>query len=635
MEPNFTPILPARIDWQGDTPRSSSFDDSYFMPGRGAEESRVVFIHGNGLPQRFAELRPQQTFCIGETGFGTGLNLLLAARCFLDHAPSGARLDLFSAELHPLRKTDLQRAWPGADPLAQALMRDYPPPVAGHHLIELHPRIRLVLMLGDARTCWSRCRAEVDAWFLDGFAPARNPEMWTSELFAVLAARSRPGASFSTFTASGAVRRGLIQAGFEVERVPGFAGKRHRLIGHSPGASRPRLIHTGKALVAGAGLAGATTARALAERGWQVTVCDPAGVASGASGNLAGVVYATASAHMTAQNRFYQLALLYALHRLNRLGFPASADDGQLNGVIQHAADGRMARKLEKALAAGTWPEDLLEPLAPGEVMLHGAGFLRPARWCQTLLDHPAIDLQPKALRGFSIDDSLKVELEQDDQRQIQTADAVFLCMAEGIRALPGLEWLPLKLIRGQVSYVRATEASRNWQQAICHAGYLTPALDGLHCIGATYDLQRLTAEIDPADDQTNLDQLREQLPHQWQELGGEAIGIADRRAAVRCQTPDFLPLAGPLADPTELPHSTVPNVYLNLAHGSRGITHTPLCADLVADLASDFNPVPDAELIDALAPERFIMRRRRREPDWRPEQGPNQAGLTRCRRIS
>ena len=620
MSTVFAPIRPARIDWHGDTPHSRLHQDSYFMPGRGAEEAQAVFIDGNRLPQRFAELQPEEIFCIGETGFGTGLNLLLAARCFLDHAPPGARLDLYSAELHPLRKSDLQRAWALPDALAQTLLRDYPPPVAGHHLIELHPRIRLVLMLGDAAECWGRCRAQVDAWFLDGFAPARNPDMWSPALFAALTARSRPGASFSTFTAAGPVRRGLNEAGFTVERIPGFGGKRHRLIGNWPGTHQSRLIRTGKALVAGAGLAGATTARALAERGWQVTVCDPARVAQGASGNLAGVVHTSASAHMTAQNRFYQLAWLHALKRLRQMGFPAGADDGAMTGVIQHAADARMARKLEQALAAGTWPSDILEPLAPDQVLLHGAGYLRPGRWCECLLGHPAIELERLAVRGFQVGDALQIELEDNDQRLTRNADALFLCVAEGIRALPGLDWLPLKLIRGQVSYVRATETSRQWRQAICHAGYLTPALNGLHCVGATYDLQRPTAEIDPADDQANLEQLREQLPQQWQDLGGEGIEIVDRRAAVRCQTPDFLPLAGPLADPGELPHRIVPDVYLNLAHGSRGITHTPLCADLVADLAGDLTPFPEAELIDALAPERFILRRRRREPDWKPQ---------------
>jgi len=626
MNPDFIPIRTATLEWQGETPRSQIHQDSYFMPGCGYEESQAVFIVGNALSQRFSALQPGELFVIGETGFGTGLNLLLAARCFLDHAPAEAHLELFSAERYPLTAADLARALPDLPELADlhgALLQGYPPPVAGHHLIHLDPRIRLVLMLGDATERWHQCRAEVDAWFLDGFAPARNPDMWTPELFSALAARSRPGTSFSTFTAAAAVRRGLSAAGFEVERLAGFGGKRHRLAGRRPGQAERRFVRIGKALVAGAGLAGASTARALAERGWQVTVCDPAGVAKGASGNLAGVVHTSASAHMTAQNRFYQLAWLHALRRLRQMGFPANADAGALSGVIQHAADARMAHKLKQALTAGNWPTELLEAVEPNQVLLNGAGYLRPSRWCERLLDHPAIELESLAVRGFQLGDALQIELEENGRQLTRSADALFLCLAEGVHRLPGLNWLPLKLIRGQVSYVRATEASQNWQQAVCHSGYLTPALDGLHCVGATYDLNRPSAEIDPADDQTNLEQLREQLPQHWADLGGEAIEVVGRRAAVRCQTPDFLPLAGPLADPGERPHRIVPNVYLNLAHGSRGITHTPLCADLVADLASHLSPFPDSELIDALAPERFILRRRRREPGWTPGPAP------------
>ncbi|TVS11843.1 MAG: bifunctional tRNA (5-methylaminomethyl-2-thiouridine)(34)-methyltransferase MnmD/FAD-dependent 5-carboxymethylaminomethyl-2-thiouridine(34) oxidoreductase MnmC [Wenzhouxiangella sp.] len=610
----------ARIAWQDDTPRSLHYDDCYFMPGRGEAESQAVFIEANRLPPRFADLGADEQFVIGETGFGTGLNVLLAARCFLDHAHPASTLDIFSAELHPLKPADLARALARRQPslthLARALLSAYPPLAAGHHLVRLHPRVRLVLMLGDAEACWRHCPARVDAWFLDGFAPARNRQMWTPALFEALAERSRPGATFATFTAASAVRDGLHRAGFEVERVAGFAGKRHRLLGRRPGAPERRFSRRGRAIVAGAGLAGCTTARALAERGWQVRVYDPAGVAGAASGNLAGVVYATASAHMTPQNRFYLLALIHALRHLEYFGFPAQADDGRLNGVLQYAADERMANKLEQALAAGTWPGDLLQRHGENSVLINGAGYLRPPRWCRRLLDHPAIELVGRRVRRFHTGSPLRVE---DDQAQTESTDRLFLCVAEACRQLPGLEWLPLKRIRGQVSYVRATPASLRWQQAICHAGYLTPALDGLHCVGATFDFNNPDAEIRPGDDQTNLAQLRSHLPGHWEALGGEAIEVVDRRAAVRCQTPDFLPLAGPLADPRHLPHRIEANVFLNLAHGSRGITHTPMCADLVADLASGRSPALDTELIAALAPERFIVRKRRREPAWKP----------------
>ena len=615
----FEPIREARVQWRDQTPASLEYGDSYFMPGQGSAESRTVFLEANRLTQRFADLPVDGQFVIGETGFGTGLNLLLAARCFLDHAPATAHLDLVSAERFPLGRHDLIRAQPQEPELAdlvRALLDHYPPPVAGFHAIWLDRRIRLVLMLGDAAGCWQDSSAQVDAWFLDGFAPACNPAMWTPDLFATVAARSRPGATLGTFTAASSVRRGLGDAGFSVERVSGFAGKRHRLVGRWPGHWKARRIRRGLAVVAGAGLAGCTTARALAERGWQVRLCDPTGIANGASGNLAGVVYATASAHPTAQNRFYQLALVHALTRFRSLGFPTGEDDGRLNGVVQIAHDERSARKLATALKAGTWPDSLLERLDTDTVVFHGAGFLRPPHWCRHVVDHPGIEVTQERLRGF---ESGKVVQVETDSGQRFPADALVLSMAEACRQLPGLAWLPLKSIRGQVSYVRATAASQSWEQAICHAGYLTPALNGLHCVGATFHLNETDTQIRHEDDRINLAQLRAHLPTHWKTLGGKDIEVVDRRAALRCQTPDFLPLSGPLADPQHLPHRIEPNVFLNLAHGSRGITHTPLCAELIADQASGMDPAIDRELEAALAPERFILRKRRREAGWRP----------------
>jgi tRNA 5-methylaminomethyl-2-thiouridine biosynthesis bifunctional protein len=592
------------------------------MPEQGLRESRTIFVETNELQQRFQSLQARQQFVIGETGFGTGLNCLLATQCFLRHAHPEARLDLFSAELHPLKRQDLVRAYANLDELTDLparLIEQYPPPVAGHHLIWLHPRVRLVLMLGSAERCWRDCPASVDAWFLDGFSPARNPDMWTEAFMETIFLRSNQGASFGTFTAAGHVRRALEKAGFKVQRLPGFEGKRHRLVGQKPGPSPVLKIRTGRAVVAGAGLAGCNSARALAERGWQVTVLDPAGIASAASGNLAGVTHSSASAHMTPQNRFYQLALVHALATFRRLGFPRHEDDGLLNDVTQIAADQRMMRKMDQALAAGTWPEELLSRRDANSIVFHGSGFLRPDRWCQHLLDHPSIELQSERLLEFtSSNDKAVVKTSRSEH----SADALVLALAGDIRALKGLRWLPLKMIRGQVSYVKATPDSEQWDRAICHAGYLTPALEGLHCVGATFDLNDTSLDVRPEDDRTNLAQLRSHLPDHWQALGGDNIDIAGQRVGLRCQTPDFLPLAGPMPDPYQIPHRAIEPVYLNLAHGSRGLTHTPLCADLVADLASRMHPFVDQTFIDALAPERFILRQRRRDPRWRPDRG-------------
>ena len=616
----FAPILPADLDWQGDIPVARDYDDPYFSRQDGIAESRYVFLNGNRLPERFSTLSSGQLFVVGETGFGTGLNCLLAAQCFLQTAPPQAHLHLVSVEKHPLTLKDMRTAlahWPELASLANALLTEYPPATPGQHRLKLHPRISLTLLYGEAEQCWSLFQHPVDAWFLDGFAPACNPDMWQPALFAEMARLSRPGTTLATFTAAGFVRRGLQESGFVMNKKKGFGHKRHMLTGEIPHGSPAYCpADSPSVIVVGAGLAGATTARALAERGCKVTVMDPDGIAQHASGNLAGVVYSTPSAHLTPQNRFYQQSYSHALRWLARQAFPRDKSDGQLNGVVQHYVDDKQQEKLTQALETGAWPSSLL--IAQGEhaAELVGGGYLRPARWCQHLLDHDNIRIEKISVTAVHEGQPATVTL---DNGQSRHADAIVLCTAANTTTLPGLQWLPLKLIRGQVSYCQATEASRLWQQAQCHGGYLTPALDDLHCVGATFDLHNDSPVTSEKDDQANLAQLERYLPRLWLELGGQQINIVDRRVAFRCQSLDFLPLCGPLPVATENPHRPATGLYLNLAHGSRGITGTPLCADLIADLICK-HPLPvDQQLVDALAPERFIVRKRKKQSGWTP----------------
>ncbi|MZR62115.1 bifunctional tRNA (5-methylaminomethyl-2-thiouridine)(34)-methyltransferase MnmD/FAD-dependent 5-carboxymethylaminomethyl-2-thiouridine(34) oxidoreductase MnmC [Alcanivorax sp. DP30] len=617
--PSFAPIRPANLDWQDSTPVATDYNDPYFSRQDGMAESRYVFLEGNRLADRFRTMAPDQYFVIGETGFGTGLNCLLAAQLFLAQAPKGARLHLVSVEKHPLRPEDLQTAlahWPELAPLAASLLAEYPAPAPGQHRLELHPAISLTLLYGEAEQLWRLFNHPMDAWFLDGFAPACNPDMWQPAVFAELARLSRPGTTLATFTAAGFVRRGLQEAGFQMEKRNGFGHKRHMLTGTMNTASPARQQARPSILVVGAGLAGATTARALAERGCQVTVTDPDGVASQASGNLAGVVYSTPSAHLTPQNRFYQQSYDHALRWLKRHQFPDQPDQGRLNGVIQHFVDDKQKDKLNQAMETGAWPEAQLRAAGNQAVELVGGGYIQPAVWCRQLLEHPNITLIQSTVTG--VQEGNPAIAHCADGRHL-SADAIVLCTAGSTARLPGLEWLPLKHIRGQVSYCRATEASSRWEKARCHGGYLTPALSGLHCVGATFNLHNPDPAPCDSDDAENLAQLKNYLPEYWQQLGGDHIEIVERRVAFRCQSIDFLPLCGPLPVAAENPHRSAAGIYLNVAHGSRGITGTPLCADLLADLICN-SPLPvDQQLVDALAPERFIVRKRRKQPEWKP----------------
>lgn len=607
MQPDFDAIAPANVDWQGDTPFSPRFGDGYFSREDGPGESRAVFLEGNHLPARFARLAPGDLFVIGETGFGTGLNLLLAADLFARLAPPGARLSLISAERYPLRRDDLARAWrprPEFAPFSERLQSEYPPLTPGFHRLRPAQNIDLTLMFGDAETMWMQSDAKVDAWFLDGFAPDRNPQLWQPRLLETLARRSRPGTTLATFSVAGAVRGALAAAGFEVRRQPGFGRKRQRLEGHLPGDSPTQRFKTGTAVVAGAGLAGATTARALAERGWQVRVLDPAGIATGASGNRAGVVYTTPSGIATPQNRFYQASYLHAASWLRRYR-AEQAGIGAFDGVVQHITDERQRARLAAASTSGHWPEAQLRRLDDDSVLLVDGGFLQPAAWCRLLLDHPAIAVETASVER--VDAPGLPVLASGETIQ---ADAVVLCIAGAALGMETLPALPLRLIRGQVSECRATPASRGWRRAHCHSGYLTPAIDGLHCVGATFNLRDPEPLPRDSDDRANLDQLKSNLPERWAQLGGDGIELVDRRVAFRCQANDYLPVAG--LSPGARNRSEVP-LLLNLAHGSRGIGGTPLVADLIADLISAVPGCVDAAMASVLDPARFDERARRR----------------------
>lgn len=213
-------------------PRSEQFDDVYFSVSDGLAETRHVFLAGNNLPEAW-EGRADFTVC--ETGFGTGLNFLAVWKLWKAATPSGARLTFISVEKYPLAATSIAEAlahWQediGTE--LDALVEKYPEEKDGVFRIEIAEDVTLILVFGDVNDVLPTLETPVDCWFLDGFRPASNPDMWSETVFANMARLSRDGASFATFTAAGFVRRGLAAAGFDVRKVPGYGRKREMCVG--------------------------------------------------------------------------------------------------------------------------------------------------------------------------------------------------------------------------------------------------------------------------------------------------------------------------------------------------------------------------------------------------------------------
>ncbi|HXV01524.1 MAG TPA: tRNA (5-methylaminomethyl-2-thiouridine)(34)-methyltransferase MnmD [Caulobacteraceae bacterium] len=219
------------IIWpDGEPPRSRRYGDLYFSRHDGLAEAREVFLAGCGLP---AAWRGRDTFTVAELGFGTGLNIAALLELWAREGPPNGHLSIFSVEAEPLTAKDAARAlgaWSELSPTAMALVENWPPRERGVHRLEFpdwRARLDLAVMeAGEALYAW---RGAADAWFLDGFAPALNPHIWRPEVLALIAARSAPRARVATYTVAGQVRRGLADAGFRVERKPGFGKKRQRL----------------------------------------------------------------------------------------------------------------------------------------------------------------------------------------------------------------------------------------------------------------------------------------------------------------------------------------------------------------------------------------------------------------------
>ena len=205
--------MPGGLDWRGAIPVSRRFDDPYFSLAGGLEETRHVFLAGNDLPAR---LRPG--FHVAETGFGTGLNLLALAQVAL------VPVRFTSFEAFPLTVAELERAH-AAFPQLAALSAQLRAGWGGAHFQVGQVSVRVIT--GDARQTLPEWEGQADAWFLDGFSPAKNPEMWSGDLLSEVGRHTAPGGTLATYTAAGQVRRALSDAGFTVERAPGFAGKRH------------------------------------------------------------------------------------------------------------------------------------------------------------------------------------------------------------------------------------------------------------------------------------------------------------------------------------------------------------------------------------------------------------------------
>ncbi|AWL12428.1 tRNA 5-methylaminomethyl-2-thiouridine biosynthesis bifunctional protein MnmC [Saliniradius amylolyticus] len=642
------------------TPVAESYDDVYFSNANGLEESRFVFIHNNGLSQRWCQYQLDE-FCIAETGFGTGLNFLASWQAFGQfrrQQPDSplTRLRFISTEKHPISAQDLATAlarWPELADYSRRLQANYPSATYGCHRLHFfcnNYEVVLDLWLGDLHQLLPQMECPkqglVDAWFLDGFAPSKNPDMWTDELFSHMARLGKDNSTFATFTAAGFVRRGLQEAGFDVKKVPGFGRKREMLAGtltvqvttpHPQPWFCPQAATGREVCIIGAGLAGANLAYSLVQQGYRVRVFTK-GIADGASGNTQGGFYPQLHAQANTASLLMAQGFEFARRRYAQLLDHGHTFEHQFCGVLQLGFNANSDARLQNLLSKGIWPETLLKgvsaeraeelaglPLPYSGIFFKYGGWINPAQlvralfdacgeYCQLYSEHELASLEPQD-KGWRLEFSNGLEYD--------TEILVLASGAEGAQ-LDALADLPLRPVRGQVESVPSQGQLNNLKTVLCHKGYLTPALNNRHALGSTYIKGDVNTEARISETESNLSQQAQALKDcDWaQQIGSDG----QARASVRLSTPDHLPLVGRVPDYQaqreqyqtlhrfpKAQRYTEPEqhagLYVLTGFGSRALCTAPLAAEALAcQIGGKALPLTRDQLA-ALSPNRFLIR--------------------------
>lgn len=649
---------------QENTPVSDKFDDVYFSNQDGLAETHYVFLEGNQLWERWVNYQ-EAHFVIAETGFGTGLNFFAVTTLFREfrqkHPDSPLkRLYFISFEKYPLLLDALQQAhlaYPQFSHLAQHLQQNWLNPIQGCYRFHFD-ETTLDLWFGDVAENLPQLgdymNGKIDAWFLDGFAPSKNPDMWNEQLYQQMFCFTKLQGTFATFTAASAVRKGLENAGFNMTKRKGFGKKRECLSGQKtqekPTAlsapwfhSQPANLNKQDIAIIGGGIASLCTAISLVKRGAKITIyCEDEQTALNASGNKQGAFYPQLSDDNERNIRFYIYAFAYGHQFLQWAIQQQIKFEHEFCGVALCAYNEKAESKLNK-ISALNLPSDLYQSLNQTELsekvglsLPFGGGFIPQGAWLapRQLVQHAFAFLEKK---GVQIKTSQKVTAlsQTENGWQITTAENETFChevivLANGhkLTEFEQTQKLPLYPVRGQVSQIPTSEKLLKLKTVLCYDGYLTPVDQAKtsHCIGASHVRDNATREFSLTEQQENQQKIQQNIPEEWTKEVDTSGNLA--RIGVRCSVRDLTPMMGAVphfsAQQTQYQNlfnlrrrkqpieqaENYPNLYLIGALGSRGLTSAPFLGETLASLIYG-EPLPMSEdLIHNLMPNRSWVRR-------------------------
>ena len=619
----------AELDWEIvddiEIPISKQFGDVYFSKDNGLLETRHVFLNGNDLTERLSQLHDYQYFCVGETGFGTGLNILTLWQLWQQvRLDNHSHLHVVSVEKFPLNKADLIRAlnvWTELKPLAEKLIQQYPLPIAGCHRLSFpEERFSIDLWLGDAQDIFPTIpkTQTVNAWFLDGFAPSCNPDMWQANVLDHMVRLSDFGTTFASFSVAGVLKRGLKQHGIQISRPRGFGHKREMLKAIWLDTSQtetqsqdsettiaaPPKSETSKQrkiAIIGAGIAGLSSAWAFAQRGHQVTIYEQNEPLSGASGNPLALLNPKLCPIEQAHEHLMTLSWQHALNfypqfkafRPIQVQQIALKNADELSGLVEQYP--------ENVLTANTTLECFPETEFPS-LTLHQAGAVSPHQLRDEILQHANIRIEKVKISRLESTDS-QVTLWQDQQIIAITDHAIVCCAKQSAELFEN--YPVLKPIRGQISWVENSQQPLALDQAYSYGGYCMQLDTAQLILGASFYPNRDDAEVLTEDHVHNYELIHNVFPKYAQGL--PSVDTWQGRASVRAQSLDYLPLVGKIQN--------LGQIYTFAGLGSKGFLFAPLCSEILAALIlGELCPVPQS-LLDKLNPQRFEKKLKAKKP--------------------
>jgi len=651
-----------KISFRADgSPFSEKFHDIYFDTESGFEQSEKVFIEGNNIQEQLQLAK--EPFTIGETGFGTGLNFLLTLNLYqkLSTQQPLAPLIFISTEKYPLTHSELKKSLTSLPLLAEVsseLIAKYPQNITNIKTsspLEIkffNDQITLILLFDDSTTALKKLKCSkgglINAWYLDGFSPEKNPEMWQPALFEQIARLSKAQASISTFTISGKVRRSLTSVGFRLKKLIGAGKKKEYLAGKFQQGNnlklgykiRPTITKPQQVSIIGGGIASACAAYVLTQHGIKVTIyCKDNQVAQGASSNDSGALYPLLHQQKDDISNFYQQAFEHAVSFYKEFisqGYHFAHDWCGLLDISYKDALLIRQKHFEKS---NVWPKSLITGVdretasqLSGIDLPHGGLFYPKSGWIAprdlvTQLFSAATKTNRLRIETNHQVSELKQQMDKSWQlitnKGVIRAKVVIMCGGAEAIKLNTMHDLPLTSVRGQVTTMASNEKMASLKTVICHKGYLTPANDQQHCIGATFDKNSFDIESRSVDDEYNLSMLARCLPELTSWTNKDIIRS---KARLRCTTPDHIPLVGAMPDVSAHRETyahlgkdknwkydeaapVINNLYLLTGLGARGLCSAPLLAEILKDDLCGTPYSIDTNMLFNLSPNRFVIR--------------------------